>query len=96
MLGWLAPLIVGIGVVAIFLTTDAGKKLLETLGLHSLSSSAPPKEDREFLLRVCGGDPREVARRLDVERQRNPTLDTAQLYRRAIRSHMNDRRDNAE
>ena len=96
MLGWLAPLIVGIGVVAIFLTTDTGKKLLETVGLYSLIKSGPAKEDREFLLRVCGGDPREVARRLEAERQRNPTLDSPQIYRRAIRTYMNDRRDEAE
>lgn len=45
-----------------------------------------PNEDHRFLLEKCRGDERELFRRLEVETRRNPELNEAELYRRAIRS----------
>ena len=44
------------------------------------------RDDHAFLLDVCAGDGAEVLRRLEAEVRRNPGIDDAQAYRRAIRS----------
>lgn len=76
---------------AIFLTTDAGRRIGQRLGLRgAFGGDGPSREDRDFLLRACGGDRREVARRLAAERARFPDMSEAQIHRRAIRTLMND------
>jgi hypothetical protein len=79
------------GVLAIFLTTPLGRRLMAALGIHGKLVDRVPAEDRDFLLRVCGGDPVEVERRLAAARGANARLDLAQQYRKAIRSYMNSR-----
>ena len=48
-------------------------------------AAAAPREDHDYLLRACGGDEEELARRLEAELRRNPHQSEAELYRRAIR-----------
>jgi hypothetical protein len=76
-------------VTAIFLTTPAGQRMASGLGIDALVKDGPPKDDREFMLRVCDGDRAELKRRLDAERSRNLDMSEAQVYRRAIRTYMN-------
>ena len=52
---------------------------------------AAPSDDVRYLLEACGGDRREVERRLDAERERLPDLTEAEHYRRAIRKVMAER-----
>ena len=70
-------------------TTPAGRRLRARLGIDR--SGRAPGDDREYLLRVCDGDPDRVARLLDLERRGRPELTEAQAYRRAIRRHLRDR-----
>ncbi len=72
-------------VAALFLTTAAGKRLGERLGLPPLQGRAPRK-DREFLAEVCGGDRAAVRARLARERERFPDATDAELHRKAIRT----------
>jgi hypothetical protein len=55
-----------------------------------------PRADREYLLRVCGGERAVLKRCLEAERTKWPDLDEAALYRRAIRTHMLERESNRE
>ena len=80
-------------VLAIFLTTNRGRKFARVLGLSDLRRTRVPREDREFLLDACGGDENEVQERLEAERARYPGFDRAQLYRKAIRSEMRRRHE---
>ena len=82
-------------VFAIYATTPGGQRLLAGLGLRRFVKGAAPSEDLDYMLRACGGDRAEVERRLAAERERNDTLSEAQLYRKAIRRLMNERRDEA-
>jgi len=88
---WLMLVIAVVAVAAILLTTPVGQRAASALGIDGLAKNAPPKEDRDFLLRVCDGDRAEVARRLDAERGRGAELTEAQVYRRAIRTYMSSR-----
>ena len=76
-------------VIAILLTTERGRHLADRLGRSvGWTTRGVPTEDREFLLQACGGDPKELARRIEAERERIPDFDEARLYRRAIRTAM--------
>jgi phosphatidylethanolamine-binding protein (PEBP) family uncharacterized protein len=88
---WLMLAIAIPAVGAIFVTTPAGRRLINALGIRLRFGGGPPPEDHQYLLRVCGGDKSELARRLDDERARQPDLSEAQLYRQAIRTYMNSR-----
>jgi hypothetical protein len=70
-------------------TTPAGRRWRRRLGLDR--SGRAPKDDREYLLRVCNGDAAQVQRLLDHERQGQPEMTEAQAYRRAIRRYLRDR-----
>jgi hypothetical protein len=87
----IGTLLAVIGVLAavawIFSTTPAGQAAVERLGLRALAKGAAPKEDRDYLLRVSGGDRSEVERLLDAEYERYPEMSEAQAHRRAIRTH---------
>jgi uncharacterized protein (DUF934 family) len=90
--GWiLLPLAIA-GVLAIFLTTPLGHRMAAALGIRAQLPGDVPLEDRDFLLRVCGDDAREVERRLAVERARNDSLSIKQQYRKAIRTYLNEQR----
>lgn len=78
-------------VVAIFLTTRRGKAIAAQLGLEMPGKNRVPEDDRDYLLRVCGGDVEEVQRRLAATREHNPELSEAGAYRRAIREHLKDK-----
>lgn len=87
---WLI-LMLGLAVIgAIFASTPAGRRLRARLPVARLRAGAAPKQDREYLLRVCDGDPERVRRLLDHERAANPEMTEAQAYRRAIRRHLRD------
>ena len=88
MIGVLTALVVGVAVVAIFVTMGPGQRLVKQLGLRRLQKGAAPDEDRAYLLQACGGDRGEVERRLDALRERHPDFDESELYRRAIRAVM--------
>jgi len=80
-------------VLALLLTTEAGKRWAAWLGIPSPFRSGVDKATRDHLLKLSGGDRREMTRRLDVERKRFPALDEAAIYRRAMRTAMNERTD---
>jgi hypothetical protein len=88
----LLPLAIA-GVLAIFLTMPLGQRLAAALGIRVKRPGNVPAEDRDYLLRVCGEDAREVERRLSAERARNASLSVPEQYRKAIRTYLNERRD---
>jgi hypothetical protein len=75
-------------VVAVLLTTPAGRRLRQRLPIAALRSGRAPKDDRTYLLRVCEGDRARVAELLEHEREKYPELSEAEAYRRAIRRHL--------
>lgn len=89
-------ILVAAGVIAIFLTMAPGQRLVTRLGVRRLQKGAAPAEDRAFLLDACHGDAARVAARLDAVRTRHPDWNEAQLYRRAIRTVMNERSGSAD
>lgn len=85
---WLV-VVLGVGfVVAVLLTTTAGRRWRQRLPIPALRSGRAPQDDRDYLLRVCDGDPARVAKLLERERQQHPELSEAGAYRRAIRRHL--------
>lgn len=88
---WILLPIVVAAVGAIFLTTPLGKRLAGRVGLPLPFAGSVDPESRAYLLRACGGDRREMARRLDAERERFPELDEAAIHRRAIRAVVTER-----
>lgn len=96
LIGVLTASFVMVAVLAIYGTTDSGQRLIRRLGLRRYQQGAAPDEDRDFLLRACGGSGAEVESRLSAERMRSPDSNEAQLYRRAIRTYMNARRHEEE
>lgn len=88
--------LVALGVLAVFATTRRGQRLVTALGLTRLQKGAAPAEDRAFLLRACGGDDAAVEARLEAVRVRYPDWTEAQIYRRAIRAVMNERRQEGD
>jgi uncharacterized protein HemY len=76
-------------IVWIVSTTPTGRRWRQRLGLDR--SDRAPREDREYLLRVCHGDAAQVERLLERERRDHPELTEAQAYRRAIRRLLRDR-----
>lgn len=75
----------------IFSTMPQGRRLLARLGVRTKRGGGAPRDDREYLLRVCDGDPAKVARLLELEREAWPEISEAQAYRRAIRRYLRDR-----
>jgi hypothetical protein len=73
---------------AILASTPAGRRFRRKLPLASLRPGSAAKEDRDYLLRVCNGDPRQVERLLEAARARNPEMSEAEANRRAIRAHL--------
>jgi hypothetical protein len=85
---WLV-VVLGLGfVAAVVLTTPAGRRWRQRLPIAALRAGRAPKEDREYLLRVCDGDPARVASLLAQEQETDPELSEAAAYRRAIRRHL--------
>jgi hypothetical protein len=76
-------------IVWIASTTPAGRRWRRRLGIDR--SGRAPKDDREYLLRVCRGDAAQVQRLLEHERRGDPEMTEAQAYRRAIRRYLRDR-----
>lgn len=79
--------------------TEPGARLRSAIGRRMMRASTraaaggsaePPGtttgEDHRFLLEKCRGDERELFRRLEAEQRRNPRLDEAEVYRKAIRT----------
>lgn len=88
---WLIMLLTAAAVIAIFMTTDAGRRLAASVGVPNPFRGGVDRETRDYLLKACHGDRREMARRLAAERERFPELDEAALYRRAVRALMSER-----
>ena len=88
----LTLLLIGAATLAIFATTPRGREIAKRIGLRDRVKGAASSEDVAFLLESCGGDRREVARRLEFERERFSDLSEAEHYRRAIRKVMAERR----
>ncbi len=82
-----------VAVLAIFFTTNRGRRLARLIGLPVGRASRVPAEDRSFLLEACGRDESEVERRLEAERVRYPGFDRPKLYRRAIRTEIRRRQE---
>lgn len=80
-----------LAVLALVLTTETGKRWAAWVGVPTPFRDGVPSGTRDHLLNLCGGDRREMTRRLDAERARFPALDEAAIYRRAMRTAMNDR-----
>ncbi len=89
---WLV-VVLGVAVIAaIVSTTPLGRRLRAALPFRALRAGRAPRKDREYLLRVCEGDPARVERLLAEARRHDPEMSEAQAYRRAIRSYLRDRR----
>ena len=88
---WLLVVLGIAAILAIFATMPAGRRLRAALPLGALSPGRAPKEDRDYLLRVCDGDPARVERLLAHARERNPEMTEAEAYRRAIRAYLRDK-----
>ena len=80
-----------VGTLAIFATTRVGREVLKRTGLRDRVADAAPSVDVAYLLSACGGDRREVDRRIDLERAHLPELTEVEHYRRAIRKIMSER-----
>lgn len=78
--------------VAIFVTTPRGAAIVKRLGLRLPTRESVPAEDRDYLLRVSGGDPEVVATLLDRAWAHNPEMSEKEAYRRAIRAHLNSKK----
>jgi hypothetical protein len=92
---WIFALLAAAAVAAIYLTTPGGRLLADRLNLPALRRSQrgkqrAPKEDREYLLRVCHDDPAHVERLLAAVKRHNPEMTEAEAYRKAIRAHLNE------
>jgi hypothetical protein len=79
------------GVIAIFLTTAPGQRLAKRFGIRDMTKGSAPRQDRDYLMRVCGDDVSEVEERLARARRRDPEMSEAEAYRKAIRSHLRDK-----
>jgi hypothetical protein len=87
---FITSILVLAAVIALFLTTPAGKRIAARLGIRVRGKESAPREDHEYLLRVCGGDYDRLRAMLDEARRHNPDMSEAQAYRRAIRTHLRD------
>ncbi|MEN8181650.1 MAG: hypothetical protein ABFS46_03840 [Myxococcota bacterium] len=85
---WLVVLVGLLVLGAMLASTAAGRRLRQRLPVVALRAGRAPKEDREYLLRVCNGDRVRVERLLEIERARRPDLTEAEAYRKAIRTHL--------
>lgn len=75
--------------VAIVVATMSGRVLP---GLRARSRDTGRRSDRNRLLRICLGDRERMARLIDLELKRNPTLTEEHAVRRAIESYERDNR----
>ena len=85
-----------LAILFIIWTMPVGARIAARLGapqFGAMRSGRPSSEDRDYLLRACGGDEAEVERRLAAERERFSDLGEAAIYRRAIRKVMRNRTD---
>lgn len=89
----LTALLVLVAIIAIFATTPAGKGIAARLGLNLSRKGRAPKEDHDYLLRVCNGDFDELGDRLAAARRTNPDMSEAEVYRKAIRAHLRNKSD---
>lgn len=87
----LTLLLAVLGTLAVFATTSSGREVLKRIGLRDRVPGAASSDDVAFLQAACGGDRREVERRLAVERERYPELTEAEHHRRAIRKILAER-----
>jgi len=85
---WLTALVALAAALAIFLTMPAGRRMASRLGVPWPRAGRAPREDREYLLRVCNGSKEAVARLLEAERAKHPEMSEAEAYRKAIRTHL--------
>ena len=85
---WLVLILAVLAVTAVFFTTPAGERMRRSLGIPGIAKGSASREDRAFLLRICGGDRAEMERRLEAERRRFPALSDSDIHRRAIRTSM--------
>ncbi len=92
----LGLVVVALAVLFVVWTMPVGKRIAARLGVPRFGAKRagrPRSEDRDYLLRACGGDLAEVERRLAAERERFSDLGEADIYRRAIRKVMQSRGD---
>jgi len=92
---WLIVLLALAFIGAVLATMPAGRRLRSRLPIPGLRPGAAPQQDRDYLLRVCGGDPQRVQSMLEVARQRNPDMREAEAYRWAIRRYLRDKPQDA-
>lgn len=76
---------------AIALTTPAGRRVADRLGIRLGRKDLAPNEDHDYLLRVCEGDLDRLKSMLDQARRNNPEMSEREAYRRAIRTHLRDK-----
>jgi hypothetical protein len=78
-----------LGIVLFLLwTMPVGQRVAIRLGLKGFHGEGAGSEDREFLLRECGGDKARVETLLREARRDHPELTDAEVYRKAIRTHL--------
>jgi len=77
--------------VAIFFTTPIGRRIAARVGFRPGMKDPAPKQDRDYLLGVCGGDRRRLEERLAEARGDRSELTEREVYRAAIRTHLRDK-----
>lgn len=82
-----------VGTLAVFATTRRGREIAKRIGFRDRVAGAASSDDVAYLLRACGGDKGEAARRVEEQRARFPDLNEADWYRRAIREVFKARAD---
>lgn len=83
--------VVLVAVVAIFLTTSTGRRIAAHIGFRPGMKDPAPKEDRDYLLRVCAGDRGALEEMLAEARGDRPEMTEREAYRAAIRAHLRDK-----
>lgn len=90
-MNWIMVIAALAAALAIFATTPRGAALAQRLGLRIPGKDRAPKEDVDYLLRVCGDDPEAVAALLAEARVHDSDMSEKDAYRKAIRAHLRDK-----
>jgi hypothetical protein len=85
---WLTFLLV-VGLAGwILWTMPIGQRLAIRLGVAGFRKEGAPREDREFLLRICDDDRARAQEMLEKARAGDREMSDAEAHRRAIRAYM--------
>jgi hypothetical protein len=88
---FLMVVLVAGGIGFILWTMPIGQRVASRLGLQGFRKEGASQDDRDYLLRACGGDTNRVQQRLDEARAGEAGMSDARAYRVAIRKLMREK-----